>query len=462
MLKASAHISLQLVHTFGASLVGFHAHVTIFFTGTAVTLMAVAIGYWIHRKLERGEEDVNNKVIALQLFVHSFLPFLYIPLLSYSVDLLACNTHGYLLAFGNTESARCWQPATITFFVLAILAALVFLAIGLATATLYVSRVLLRLVLISDFGRYFDWLPHQRAHLSAATPRFNVLLYIVKTLLVLASSFAAVIPSEKARVWAYGITLVASAGALLFWLFFTLPFHKARTNIVYGAALATFLYTALVRLMSAAVGEDSLYGLVVWAIGAPVAALAGLLLLRWRVARLYGRIHSPDLAGGSLSFSQPFEVEIAARSVFFGSESERELGAAVFTRGLDRFPNKAEVHIAYTVFLLANPEEFALISVEHARARKLRLSPDLEFLLYCVDRKRRQITALSDGGAEEIGAKLKLALRYQEESKRRMRAFWLRLLNEDDLTGLPDEVAAIEKNENRAEQIYGKVENTTL
>src|SRR5689334_6577407 len=100
-----------------------------------------------------------------------------------------------------------------------------------------------------------------------ATPRFNILMYVVKTLLLLASSFLAIIPGEKARVWAFGVTLVVGAASLLFWLVYTLPFYNARTNMVYGSLLSAFLFGSLVRLLSAVAGADSYVGLIIFALG---------------------------------------------------------------------------------------------------------------------------------------------------------------------------------------------------
>jgi hypothetical protein len=116
-----------------------------------------------------------------------------------------------------------------------------------------------------------------------------------------------------------------------------------------------------------------------------------------------------------LKVKRRFEVEILARQGYYQTSAEK--ATSIFVAGMETFPLSAQIILAYSTFLLARnqEDEMNLVHVEGIKLKKVKLSLLEQYMYFLVDKKRRSIIAMADGGTEEITTSLKTAGRYTKQ-----------------------------------------------
>lgn len=119
--------------------------------------------------------------------------------------------------------------------------------------------------------------------------------------------------------------------------------------------------------------------------------------------------------------------------------------------------NTLDLKLSNGIFVITQKQGFQALSILVHRAMRLEPYPDIEYMLYIVEKRKQKLMEFHDGGSEEIAQGLKMARVNQEECKKYIKTFWNNLLTEVDLGSLNEVVMNVEKHESSAEKTYKAV-----
>eukprot|EP01116_Phalansterium_solitarium_P002832 TRINITY_DN1311_c0_g1_i6.p1 TRINITY_DN1311_c0_g1~~TRINITY_DN1311_c0_g1_i6.p1 ORF type:complete len:1724 (+),score=589.32 TRINITY_DN1311_c0_g1_i6:117-5288(+) len=423
---------IDVVRTFGAGRVAYSTTVAVFWIVVAwlIILLLLAVGVGV--RLASGEESWTRVSGTLRYMLATFAPVLYMPSLSYLIVGLSCSNDK--MARFPTEDIACPDMSLVV-------VGPTFAAVAIVTGAMCSAL-------------FYPIFPEKGQWFSVASSRGHMLLFATKTVLALCAEFLVFVPSSSTVNVVYGVVGFAGALAVLGFVVFMLPYHRAVTNYAVAAALSVCCVAFVLRLIAFLAGPSVTFAYVFAALAAAVGGIVAAItfarsrvLCRWSLGSISN--------GEKPHFEKEFQVEIATRFAY-GSEDPEvvETAMTIYIRACEQFPQSAAVRLAQVTFMMCHMTDYQLVKNYISRAKRTQMQPDQLYGLHCVDSRRKERVQLTDGGEEEITDKLARASRLQEHCKKWISAFWQNLAREDELSKLLEIVSSIDQYERKADDVF--------
>eukprot|EP01116_Phalansterium_solitarium_P008830 TRINITY_DN2279_c0_g1_i3.p1 TRINITY_DN2279_c0_g1~~TRINITY_DN2279_c0_g1_i3.p1 ORF type:complete len:389 (-),score=81.02 TRINITY_DN2279_c0_g1_i3:173-1339(-) len=222
---------LPLVRTFGAGTQAFRTHEAVFWLVFVYITCVVGLGCWTSYRLHRGEEAWVRSSGLLYWMV-AFFEMLYLPSLSYCLGFLSCRNDEDLMDRFADEGIACSSPLSSTYFALASITALSCMLVGFFGAALF-----------------YPCFPEKTQHLSVATSRHRMLLWVAKTVTAILAEFVIYVPGSMLKTLVYGLAMIALLLAPLAYVVYFLPYHRFAAGHVVSALLGVCVLAGAARLV---------------------------------------------------------------------------------------------------------------------------------------------------------------------------------------------------------------------